>query len=164
MPGKKLFWRSAALTLALSTSACAEENCTFNNERLSQKHYATNQSVATFHYFTQSNEVKGVLKNGNLFSIKQWSCDHYGKQAILILGPQLPSIPEILNDQLLALGELALEKLELELVTKAIHNTPLKLANAPLKLNIPTDEFNEFYVQIGYISDVIIIEIKLYKS
>lgn len=150
--------------LSLSGLSCAAENCVFSNDTISKKSFSDNKSVALYQLFSKKNEIKGVFSNGNLFSVKYWSCRHYGKHSFMIIGPEMQTIPDELNSQVMLLGGVSLNEEELKLLDKAIEKNPLKLSNLPIKLNISTDEFNEFYIQIGLAGEAIFIEIKLYKG
>jgi len=159
-----VFWFAIIFSFVASSSACAVENCVFSEEAISEKQFSDNKSIAVFQWFPKSNEVKGVLSNGNLFSVKHWSCNHYGKQAIMVIGPQMQSIPSELNDLVMYLGKIALSEREFQLLTNAIEDKPLKLSDSPIKLRITSNDFDEFYIKINIIDEVVFIEIKLYKT
>lgn len=152
------------LSFMASSSACAIENCTFSEEIISEKQFSDNNLIAIYKWFPKSNEVKGVLSNGNLFSVMYWSCHHYGKQAIMVIGPQMQIIPDELNDHVLNLGKIALSETELKLLDNSIGTKPLKLSELPLTLRVASQEFDEFYLQLNIVNESIFIEIKLYKS
>jgi hypothetical protein len=160
----RTFWQIVIFSFVASSSAYATENCTFSEENISQKQYSDNPAIEVFQWFPKSNEVKGVLSNGHLFSVKHWACHHYGKQAIMLIGPQIASIPRELNKHILQLGKVALSKTEFMLLTNNIENKPFKLADSPITLRIKSKTFDDFYVQINIIGEVILIEVKLYKS
>jgi len=82
----------------------------------------------------------------------------------MIIGPEMQTIPDELNSQVIFLGGVSLSEAELNLLVKAIERKPLKLSNLPIKLNISSDGFNEFYIQIGIAGEAIFVEIKLYKG
>ncbi len=151
-------------SLSLSGLSCAAENCVFSNETISERSFSDNKSVAIYQLFSKKNEIKGVFSNGNLFSVKYWSCRHYGKHSFMIIGPEMQTIPDELNSQVMLLGEASLNEEELNLLGNAIKNKPLKLSSLPVKLNISSDEFDEFYIQAGIAGEAIFIEIKLYKG
>ncbi|NOX76364.1 MAG: hypothetical protein GXP17_07090 [Gammaproteobacteria bacterium] len=150
--------------MSLSGLSCAAKNCVFSDDTISEKSFSDNKSVALYQLFPKKNEVKGVLSNGNLFSVKYWSCNHYGKHSFMIIGPEMQTIPDELNSQVIFLGGVSLSEAELNLLVKAIERKPLKLSNLPIKLNISSDGFNEFYIQIGIAGEAIFVEIKLYKG
>ena len=160
----RIFWCGFVLTFILPSSAYAVKNCIFSEEAISEKSYLNKPSIAISQWFPKSNEVKGVLSNRNLFSVKNWSCNHYGKQAIMIIGPQMQLIPSKLNDQVLYLAEIVLNEAELKQLAQTIKDKPINLSDSPKRIRIPSDEFDEFYIQIDVIAEVIFIEIKLYKT
>lgn len=150
--------------LSLSGLSYAAKNCVFNEDTISEKSFSDNKSIALYQVFSNENEVKGVLTNGNLFSIKYWSCSHYGKHSFMIIGPEMQTIPDELNSQVVHLGRVSLSKVELNLLVKTLENKTLKLSNLPIKLYISSDDYKEFYLQIGIAGEAIFIEIKLYKD
>ncbi len=152
------------LGLSLSGLSCAAENCVFDNNAVSEKPFSDDKTVAVYQLFPKKNEIKGVFSNGNLFSVKYWSCNHYGKHSFMVIGPEMQTIPDELNSQVMLLGAVSLNEVELKLLVKAIENNPLKLSDLPIKINILTDEFDEFYMQIGIAGEAIFIEIKLYNG
>ena len=102
------------------------------------------------------------MKNGNLFSVKHWACEHYGKQAVMIIGPQINSIPNLLNIHILELGKMSLNPSELKILTNALKRKNISLSDAPVKNYIKADNYSEYYYQVSIASEIIIIEIKLY--
>lgn len=150
--------------LVIVNSACASQNCTFSEEIISEKHYSENSLISVYRWFPKTNEIKGVLSNGNLFSVKHWSCNHYGKQAIIVIVPQIQSIPSELNEYILLLAKVALDDSEQEFMINAIGGKSIKLSDLPQKLYFPSDEFDEFYLLIGIVGESIVLEIKLYAG
>lgn len=161
---KTIFWCAILLSIMASCSSCASENCTFSDELISGKQFFGNNSIATFQWFPKSNEAKGVLVNGNLFSVKYWSCNHYGKQAIMVIGPQMQTYPDELNDYVMQLGKLALDNVELQLLKNSLKSKLLKISDSPIMLRIQSKEYDEFYIKIDIVGEAIFIEIKLYKA
>lgn len=148
----------------LVNTACASEKCVFSTDLFSENTYKNNSSISMYEWSDESKEVKGILKNGNMFSIKHWSCSHYGTQAVLFIGPNLVDIPDILNENVLMLADISLSKVELKLLSAAINDKDLLLVNSPQKIVIPNHDYSEFYISYSVIDEVIIIEIKLYRD
>lgn len=153
-----------ASCLSLPSLSYATQTCIFSNDALTESSFSNNKSVALYQLYSNTNEVKGVLSNGNLFSVKYWSCNHYGKHSFMVIGPEMQIIPDELNSQVMFLGGVALSEEELILLVKAIKNKPLRLSDLPIKLNVSSDDFDEFYIQLGLTGEAIFIEIKLYKG
>lgn len=160
----RIFWCAIIFSFVTSSSAYTDENCTFSEEAISEKQYLDSNSIAVFQWFPKSHEVKGVLSNGNLFSVKHWSCNHYGKQAIMVMGPQIRPIPSELNDHIMQLGKIALSEAEFKLLISSLEGKPLKLSDSPITLRVISKEFDEFYVRTNIVGESIFIEIKLYKA
>jgi len=96
--------------------ACVASECVYDENIFSENKYKNNKSIVSYLWSSDKNEVKGVLNNGNLFTVKHWSCDHYGTHAVLIVGPYLENIPDELNSDILALANLALKTDEIGLL------------------------------------------------
>ena len=152
------------LFLISVNTSCAFANCVYNDKLFSEKNYADNKEISTYHWFSESNEVKGVLKNGNLFSVKHWSCNHYGIHAVMVLGPEIKEIPDSLNDQIQLLAIIALSHSERALLFKQMGNQSINIPETSFKLTVTSKEFDEFYLQITVVGEAIFIEIKLYKG
>lgn len=159
-----LCWFAISLCLSAYNPAYALGNCTFSDEAKLLDLYADNESIVSFHWFEKSNEAKGVLANGNLFSVKYWSCDHYGKQAIMVIGPQMQTYPDELNDYVIQLGKLALNEFEAQLLNDVLKTKHIQISDSPILVRVQSNEYDDFYVKIDILSDTIFIEIKLYKS
>lgn len=104
------------LLLMLFNVACVASECVYDENIFSENKYKNNKSIVSYLWSSDKNEVKGVLNNGNLFTVKHWSCDHYGTHAVLIVGPYLENIPDELNSDILALANLALKTDEIGLL------------------------------------------------
>ncbi|MET1257611.1 hypothetical protein [Aliikangiella maris] len=160
----RTFWCIVIFGFVISSSACATEKCIFSEDTVSEKQYAKSNAIGVYQWFKKSNEIKGVLSNGNLFSVKHWSCNHYGKQAVMVVGPQMQSIPSELDDQVLHLGKIALSETEFKLLSDTIGKKSLSLSESPIKRRVTTNEFDEFYIQVTIVGEAVFIEIKLYKA
>ncbi len=147
-----------------ANTACATEQCIFSPEYFSESSYKRNQSISTYEWDSENKEIKGILKNGLLFSIKHWSCMHNGTHAVLYVGPNLKEIPENVNEYVFQLANIALKKEEIEILSKTISNKNLPISTELQKISIPSGEHSEFYVSYSVVGEIIIIEIKLYRG
>ena len=164
MPNIKNIKLIALASIILTNSACASEGCIFNEDAFSQEMYSKNNAIAAYTWSQENKEAKGVLQNGNIFSVKHWSCNHYGTHAVMLIGPYPSQIPETLNNDFLLLAEIALEENEINTLKKMLTEKPLKLSSTPAKLNISTEQYSEFYISYSIVNEVIILEIKLYNG
>jgi predicted transcriptional regulator len=82
----------------------------------------------------------------------------------MVLGPQIEPIPNQLNNHVVQLGKVALSEIEFKQLTSAMKNVQFNLSDSPMILRVASEEFDEFYAQINVSGEVILIEIKLYKS
>ena len=149
-----IFWPALIFSFVISSTAYAVENCAFSNESITELKYSENSAISVYQWIAESNEIKGV----------HWSCEHYGKHAVMVIGSKMATIPSELNEQVLFLGKIVLNETELILLSNAIKDKSLKLSEAPIKLAITSREFDEFYIQISIVGEAIFIEIKLYQS
>ena len=152
------------LILVLANTACATESCVFSTDFFSEERYRDRDLISIYEWSDKNKEVKGILASGNLFSIKHWSCAHYGTHAVLFLGPSLEEMPKNLNKHVLELAEISLIKDELRLLSDAIKGKSLLLVDSPYKLIIPNNEYSEFYISYSIANEVIVIKIKLYRD
>ena len=152
------------LLLMLFNVACVASECVYDENIFSENKYKNNKSIVSYLWSSDKNEVKGVLNNGNLFTVKHWSCDHYGTHAVLIVGPYLENIPDELNSDILALANLALKTDEVSLLKNYLSKESILLSADKNKYSIKTDEFSEFYIAKNIVNELIILEIKLYKN
>jgi len=109
-------------------------------------------------------EAKGITDSGALFSVKHWSCDHYGTHAVMFLGPYFSGNIENIDKILMTLADIALQKNEIEIIEKHTRKKPLTISSNSQKINIDTKEYSEFYIAYSIVDEVIVLEIKLYKD
>ena len=152
------------LCSVLVNTACASEPCVFADDFFSEEKYKTNSLISKYVWSEINKEAKGVFSNGNLFSIKHWSCEHYGTHAVLFVGPNLEEIPANINKYVLMLAEVSLTNEEANLLEAAIGKRDLLLSNSPQRIVVRSDEYSEFYVSFSITNDVIFIDIKLYRD
>lgn len=152
------------MVLFYTCSACVAEECAFNKNLFLEKMYSENKAIVSHTWSEKQKEVKGVLKNGNIFTVKHWSCNHYGTHAIMIVGPYSATIPEVLNKDFLSLANIALQKDEVTLLKHYLDNKKIKLLPEPQKFTVPSEQFSEFYISSAVANELIIMEIKLYKD
>ncbi|VAW88676.1 hypothetical protein MNBD_GAMMA18-600 [hydrothermal vent metagenome] len=152
------------LPILILNIACANGNLPYSNDSFSEDKYKNNNTVLLFQKFPESNEYKGVLKGGSLFSVKYWAGVHYGVHAVMLLGPQMKTIPDELNSQIIQLAKLALYEPELSVLVDSIHKRNIKLSDSPEIIHINSDEYSEFYISSSIVREAILIEIKLYRG
>jgi len=109
----------------VSGLSCATKNCVLSDGAISEKSFSANKSVSLYQLFPKKNEVKGVLSNGNLFSVKYWLCNHYGKHSFMIIGPEAHGIPDEFNNQVIFLASVSLSESEINLLAKSIEKSLL---------------------------------------
>lgn len=150
--------------LLLVNSACAMSDCVFDRNMFSKDRYKDNPNVSKFVWVDSTKEAKGITDNGALFSVKHWSCDHYGTHAVMFLGPYFSGNIENIDKLIMALANIALQKDEIAVVERYIRKKPIAISSNSEKININTKEYSEFYVAYSIVDEVIILEIKLYKD
>jgi hypothetical protein len=150
--------------LVLVNSACAAEECIFSPEYFTENDYKSNQTINTYKWSNANKEIKGVLNNGHLFSVKHWSCTHNGTHAVLYVGPSFKVIPDTINKYIFQLANIALNKEDIKLLSKAISGKNLSIPSNSKKILIPNNEYSEFYISYSVVGEIIVIEIKLYQG
>jgi hypothetical protein len=152
--------------MLIVNTACARNDLTYSDEYFSENtyKYKNNKEILLFQELPKTNEYKGVLKNGGLFSVKYWSGDHSGVHAIMLIGPQIKTIPDELSSKIIQLAKLSLFEPELGLLIGAINKRNTKLSKSPNIINIDSSEYSEFYISFSVVRESILIEIKMYRG
>ncbi len=146
------------------SSACATSNCVYDNDYYKPSRYTNNQLVEQVKYVKADHSAKIITHKGDLISIKHWSCDHHGLHAVMLVGPYPADDSFNIKKQIQILSTIALDKDEAQLLNDFILNKEIALEAVPVKLNISSEEYDEFYIGYSEVNDSIIIEIKFYKS
>lgn len=82
----------------------------------------------------------------------------------MVIGPQMQTYPDELNDYVIQLGKLALNEFEAQLLNDVLKTKHIQISDSPILVRVQSNEYDDFYVKIDILSDTIFIEIKLYKS
>lgn len=157
----------ALIASIIANSACVATEtteCVFDKNIFEESLYKNNQAIAKYIWSDKNKVAKGIFHNGNMFSVKHWSCDHYGTRAVLYIDSYTSKIPETLKNDILMLAKTAFQKNEVSILKKEIKSQSLSLSLSPYKLDILSKEYSEFYVSYSIINEMVIIEIKVYKG
>lgn len=154
----------ALVLLLLANSACAQTKCVFDENYFSEIRYKENRNISKYVWSESDKEVKGITNDGAMFSIKHWSCDHYGSQAVMFLGPYFSFDTENINEYFMKLANLALEKEEISIVENYLSKKSISLSSGGETIQLNTDEYSEFYLAYSISNDIIILEIKVYRD
>lgn len=150
--------------LVLFADVATAEECVFSKEYIPVQRLNQSPGIDIYRWNANSDEIKGVLKSGNLFSIKYWSCAHFGTQALMYIDPQTDISEEGINTSIAELASLALANEEAQQVNKVLLKRKVQLTDLPVRLEIDSTSFDEFYVAANIVNNAIIIEIKLAGS
>lgn len=154
----------ALVLLLLASSACAQTKCVFDENYFSEIKYKENRNISNYVWSKHDKEVKGITNDGTMFSIKHWSCDHYGSHAIMFLGPYFSFDTENINEYFMRLGNLALEREEISIIENYLSKKPISLSSEGETIQLNTGEYSEFYLAYSISNDILIFEIKVYRD
>ncbi len=70
-------------------SACATTSCVYDNDFFKPSRYENNMLVENLKFNKDDNTAKIITQQGELISVKHWSCNHHGVQATMLIGPYL---------------------------------------------------------------------------
>jgi len=153
------------LVFLLTTNpACADTTCVFDKDYFKESRYTSNNDVAEFIWNNTTKEGKGITKNGDLFSVKHWSCNHYGTHAVMLSGPYITDKIGKIENKFIQLANIALDKNEFEMVDKHLGNISINLSFESKIIRIETPEYSEFYLIYSIVNESLVLEIKLYKG
>ncbi len=153
------------VVLVLSSTACAQQSsCVFDEGSFTKDRYEKNSAISKFVWADSAKEVKGITNDGAMFSIKHWSCDHYGTHALLFLGPYMELDSSNVNKEFLKLANLALDGEELKVVKKELNKNVIAISSDKNRHNLAGEEYSEFYFSYRVSDDVVILEIKFYRD
>ena len=150
--------------LFMVSSACAQSNCVFDEKSVTDSGYTSNSEISKFIWDDKTKEVKGILRDGSLFSVKYWACDHYGVHAVMFIGPYSQLDVGNINEQVLKLAKLALNKDELNLIKNYLSKNAIAVESNKGGFPVNADRYSEFYLAYSIVGDILVLEIKLYKD
>jgi len=158
-------YRVVLLVFLLTANlACADTTCVFDKNYFKESRYTSNNDVAEFIWNNTTKEGKGITKNGALFSVKHWSCNHYGTHAVMLFGPYITDEIGEIENKFMQLAKIVLEKNEIEMVAKHLGNISIDLSSESKIIRIETSEYSEFYLTYSTVNESLVLEIKLYKG
>lgn len=158
----------SSILLATSTFATVNQSviseCVFDNALFSQDSYSNNDSIDLYRWSDSDKEIKGIFKNGNMFSIKHWACGSYGTLATMFVALDSLENLKSINDDIILLAETALSEYEISLLKSALKDKTLPISENRYQLDITTDEYAEFFTSYEVVNNFIVIQLKLYKN
>ncbi|EJC7123265.1 hypothetical protein MZJ48_004543 [Vibrio parahaemolyticus] len=145
------------VTLLLSLNVSANE-CIFDSHPMQTEKFNL-ENVQYYDLDSNNSEVKGILSNGNLFSVKYWSCNSFGVQATLFVGPfNIDKNVSLYIDQI---ARLVLDTVDYTRISEILLARSFILTERTVNVSLSDDNSNEeFYFSYGTYGDFLIIEIR----
>ncbi|MDX9874243.1 MAG: hypothetical protein RBS88_04975 [Spongiibacteraceae bacterium] len=78
---------------ALLLSNVVLAGCVFDDSAIDPGRVEAHPDVVVSRADPATGLVQGVLRNNQLFSIRYWTCDHYGVQAVMIIDLSAAALP-----------------------------------------------------------------------
>ena len=148
----------------LSLQACATRDCVFDKDFFSAQRYEKHDSVAKVVFDTDRNAASIITRDGDVISIKHWSCHHNGLHAVMLTGPQA-AIPELnIGGKILGLAAIVLDDIELSRVKTALTGRKLSLEENAVVIRVDDDSYAEFYIRYAVVNESLVIEIRYYQN
>ena len=116
---KKLLFLLCSIPLLMST-ACARSTCVFDKDYFTKSKYEANAKVVEFVWAESEKSGKGITSNGDLFSVKHWSCEHFGSHAVMLSGPYPPLDSEFIENKIMSLATIVLDTVEVDIMKKQL--------------------------------------------
>lgn len=156
-------------------SSCAKgqqgTDCVFDPSSITSEFISSNPNVESFKWFEDTKEAAILMKSGEYVYLKKWACVSYGMEAKKIV-----ITPLIANESssfwigaLLEFGKQFLDKGDYEHYASTIkQNNWLKdgkiMINSKHEVDIPHDNYPEFYAGIERKKDMIIMTFSYYMN
>ena len=143
--------------LLLSLNVSANE-CVFDSHPVQTDKFNL-ENVQYYDLDSNNSEVKGILSNDNLFSVKYWSCNSFGIQATLFVGPfNIDKNVGLYIDQI---AKLTLDTVDYERVNEMLLTRSFILTEQVVNVSLSDDNsYEEFYFSYGTYGDFLIVEMR----
>jgi hypothetical protein len=158
---------SAVLSLLLLSAlqvACASSNCVFDKDYFNKARYTDNNSIQYVAWEDTSKTAKIITAQGELVSVKHWSCNHLGIHAVMLIGPYSEDDSSDLNKYFKKLAAIALDKQEADLVNSYLGGHKISLEPGTQTFRLDNNEYSEFYLMLTVVNEAVVIEIKFYRN
>lgn len=152
------------ISLSSIQTACASSSCVFDKDYYTNEYYADKKDINHITWNNGNKTAKIETNNGEMISIKHWSCDHIGLHAVMLIGPYSDDNFAQLQKYFLTLAAISLEKQEYKVVVNQLKAEPVSLKADSETFNIKNDEYSEFYLKYTIANESLVVEIKFYKS
>jgi len=145
-------------------SSYASNDCAFDENYYNQSYYSNKKNIKHFSWNIKNKTAKIETDNGELISIKHWSCNHIGLHAVMLVGPYSDDNFAKIKKYFIKLASVTLEKNEFDLVLNQLNKKNVTLKMDSESFNIQDSQFSEFYFKYTVVGESLIIEIKFYKD
>jgi len=152
------------ISLSSIQIACASNKCVFDKDYYTKEYYSDKKEPNHITWNNKNKTAKILTSNGELTSIKHWSCDHIGLHAVMLIGPYSDDNFSQIQKYFLSLAAISLEEPEYKAVMNQLKTEPISLKKDSEIFNIKNDEYTEFYLKYTVANESLVVEIKFYKS
>lgn len=137
------------------TSAMAEAECVFDPASVETPAILETDAVSIYYPDADNMRIQGIFREGGLFSVRYWACNHYGARAVLLIAePEGP--PE--SDELIRLASL-LPATEARLAEDFVRGLTDVSLEESARITIPAEGYSEFYLSYEPLSGAVFVEI-----
>jgi hypothetical protein len=146
-------------------------DCVFDPESINDEFIRNNPDVASYRWFDDSKEATILMKSGEYVYLKKWACTSYGMEAKKIV-----VTPLIANEEssfwvgaLLEFGKEFLSKGDFSVYQSAIKagdwlRGDKITVNSKHEIDIPHDNYPEFFARIERQEDMIVMSFYFYMN
>lgn len=152
------------LILSALQVACATNDCVFDENYFNQSRYKDNNHIKYIAWEDTSRTAQIITNKGELISVKHWSCNHLGVQAVMLITAYSENDISNLNKYFKELASISLDKAEKDLVNDYLAKHKIALEPGTQTVRLENDDYSEFYLMLSVVNESIIVEIKYYRD
>lgn len=168
---KKIFYSISLLALASCASAQQEE-CIFDESSITDDFLRNNSEIQSYKWFDDIKVATVFMKTGEYVFIKKWACMSYGTEAkkIIMFPAEIDESIYIWRDNLLLFGRQFLSESDYQYYERVIKTTTWAKGkeilgiNSKYEIDIPHDNYPEFYASIERKREMVILKFYYYMN
>lgn len=153
------------------SNAQDQDDCVFDPESVNEVFLKENPSVQSYHWDDKSKQATVLMKSGEIAFVKKWACTSYGMEAkqVFFENRSFNYQSELWIDKLLMFGKIFLSKGDYEVYEENIQSGKWLTAemikeNTSYEINIPHDNYPEFFASIERTKGLIILSFYYYRN
>jgi len=159
------------LLLSYSCAIGQNDDCVFNPDSINEDFLKSNSNIKSYNWSDLSKEATILMKTGEYVFVKKWACTSYGMEAKMIIVE-----PLIISDEsaywvteLMEFGKQFLSKGDFSVYQSAISKSDwlkgVKIGlNSKHEIDIPHNNYPEFYASIERNNDMLIMSFYFYMN